>query len=51
MSTGDIIVLVILAAVLALALAGIIRRRKKGNACCGECAGCIASNNCKKVKK
>ncbi len=49
MNTADIIVLSILVIAMLLAVFGIIKNKKKGNTCCGDCANCIASkNDCKK---
>ncbi len=36
----DIVLLLLIAAALALAVRHIIRRRRQGKGCCGDCASC-----------
>ena len=48
MNGADLFVILALAAVAALAVAILVRRRKKGSDCCGTCEGCDA---CRKGKK
>ena len=44
---GDIIVLAVLAAVVVLIVAGMIRDKKKGKSCgCSSCKGCSMAGSC-----
>ena len=44
---GDIIVLGVLAVVVVLIIAGMIRDKKKGKSCgCGSCKGCSMAGSC-----
>jgi len=49
MSPGTIIVVVIIAALMGLAIWGMIRSRKKGS-CCGGCSGCSHAKACRTNK-
>lgn len=40
MSPADIILTAVIAVVLVLAAIGIIKRKKNGSSCCGDCAKC-----------
>ena len=40
MSPVDIILTVVIIAVLVLAVIGIVKRKKNGSSCCGDCAKC-----------
>ncbi len=50
MNIPDIIVLAVLAIAIGLAIFGVIRNRKKGCGCCGNCTSCGLSANCKDKK-
>ena len=42
MSPADIVLTVVIIAVLVLAVIGIVKRKKNGSSCCGDCAKCKA---------
>ena len=40
MNLGDLAVLLAVAGAVAAAVASLVRRKKKGNSCCGDCSRC-----------
>ncbi|MBO6303365.1 MAG: FeoB-associated Cys-rich membrane protein [Ruminiclostridium sp.] len=51
MNLVDIILIVLIAAAVAGALFVMIRDKKKGKGCCGNCSCCGGSGECRKADK